>query len=169
MTVNDGWRTSCAQSVLICFKAQFRHFLRVCRKKRLAGLRNDIRTWHFPNHPYLRWENQLIFGLMNNGIHLRHQSHFTMRPLLLWAATQRWLVVVCRCFVTCYRSSSPVFSTVWHLKIGSIGCTETSINNREPTGHNNAKRAKTSTTQRWKWEVLQNLRHVSRMDYGHHI
>ena len=51
---------------------------------------------------------------------------------LFWVVTQRMLVVVERHFGISYRST-------WPLKMGSIGCPETSINNYQHTLHNNSE------------------------------
>jgi hypothetical protein len=55
-----------------------------------------------------------------------------MRSSLFWNFTKRWLVVKLptsrgNLLVPYWRSSSP--RTAWFLKMGSIGCPETSVNN----------------------------------------
>ena len=48
---------------------------------------------------------------------------------LLWIVTQGVVIIPCRRFGTTYPSHLPILKDFWRLKIGPIGCPETSVRN----------------------------------------
>jgi hypothetical protein len=77
-----------------------------------------------------------------------------MRTVLCWVSMQRIAVIPYRYFRTIYQShlqGSQFSLDSWPLKMGSIGCPETSVKNYHYSLHNNPEECSSCLLHGWTW------------------